>query len=484
MYQISKASIAKLLNFILVGLLILTLLGFARDLRNTSRHGGADLRNRIVGARLLIQGQDPYYYKWQPGDPETLRDPFDWPNIPVSRVTVPPSSLMLYAPFANLPYIPQRYLWLILQTFASFVSLWLLIGQPRRNIPSRNESSQLPRTVDNSIGGTSANENSLLQNKFLWMAGLLFIVNNMSWRMHVETGQIYVFYAFILTLSHWILSRKFKFNQEVAGLVMGLAITMRSPILIFVLPMFLFRQFKLLISTLLGSIVWLGISILLFGQQVWSNYFAAMNTISQLSRGELELAEPTVERVLPQQLEGMWFGYLDFSVIEQSSLPILLGKLGIYVSNNYLILAILLFLLIYTFLLLRSWYERHPHSTASSVDLMFISGSLMLLAVEFIAPVPRHSYNDIQYVIPLILIFKHANFKVLLNVILAFSLGTGFLMIDGTFGWLTTYSITLGEGVTMISLIAMSLTMLKRSPLPGSELFQSVDERSHPQRDR
>ncbi|MEC4881463.1 MAG: hypothetical protein SAL70_08950, partial [Scytonema sp. PMC 1070.18] len=142
-------------------MLAFSLLGFLVDLKNTFEYGGIDLRNRVVGARLLNRGMDPYYFKWSQGQDERLLDPLDKPYIPVSRVTVPPTVLLLHSTFANLPYFIQRVAWFLLQWGAFLTSLFILIANVKKGI----------------------------EIKLLLMLGLLFVSSNF-WRIHTDVGQI------------------------------------------------------------------------------------------------------------------------------------------------------------------------------------------------------------------------------------------------------------------------------------------------------
>src|SRR5580704_4496517 len=58
------------------------------SLSDVGRYAGIDFRNRIVGARVLLTGQDPYTFCWQPGMPEELLDPCH--DFHVHRLTAPP----------------------------------------------------------------------------------------------------------------------------------------------------------------------------------------------------------------------------------------------------------------------------------------------------------------------------------------------------------------------------------------------------------
>lgn len=83
-------------------LLLFVLLGAMSDVEHTVTQGGIDFRNRLIGARLLLAGEDPYWYKWKPGDSLRWLDPTDPPQKPMNRNTVSPTGLAIYAPMAPL----------------------------------------------------------------------------------------------------------------------------------------------------------------------------------------------------------------------------------------------------------------------------------------------------------------------------------------------------------------------------------------------
>ena len=79
-----------------------------QSIRDFQKSPVADLRNRVVGARCLMDGRDPYEL---PGAqiPEYYRA---W-----TRTTISPAHLLLYAPLRNLSYAAQRKLYYITDLF-------------------------------------------------------------------------------------------------------------------------------------------------------------------------------------------------------------------------------------------------------------------------------------------------------------------------------------------------------------------------------
>ena len=121
MQLINKNKI-NLLNVLLLLALLVTAIGFLVDLKNTFTYIGTDLRNRVVGARLVIEGIDPYFFKWIPGLSDRFYDPLDDPSQILSKVSVPPTVLALHSIIARLPYIQQKVLWLIVE-WAAFIGI-------------------------------------------------------------------------------------------------------------------------------------------------------------------------------------------------------------------------------------------------------------------------------------------------------------------------------------------------------------------------
>lgn len=447
MDQVSQGFIKKSVTFFLSVAIVVSLLGAFYDLSSTLRNGGVDLRNRVVGARLLIRGIDPYYYRWKQGDPEIFIDPKDKLELPVSRVTIPPTGLILYTPFANLPYFYQRLLWFFLQWFAFVLSLLLL---------SRHSFK--------------------LKNQFLIGFGLFFGGASIFWRIHVGTGQIYIFYVLLIAASYWVSQQKNKFSDEFAGMLMGIAASMRFPLIIFILPMLIFKKTRLLIATLAGVCLSILSSILLFGSQVWFSYFSAAKIISQLSHGTLKIAPNPDNPVLPNIIEGVFFIGLPTSesgIIRNahgklpggnSSFPLLIDRVfDLHIPSGYLIAGLMLLLLAYSF----SIYYLQSRSAFKSqipvLDAVFIFGSLMVLIAEFLMPVPRYSYSDVQFLVPILLILKNANFEKNITGYLTAILCLSLLILGGLFPWIPK-KVILGEFLVLATLILMSLVSLGRSP--------------------
>ncbi|MEO7046884.1 MAG: hypothetical protein ABI091_16395, partial [Ferruginibacter sp.] len=89
-----------------------------------------DLRNRVVGARLMAEKIEPYFFKWNPSLPVTLYDPSDIANIKNNLITSPPSLLLLIEPLVRLNYVDICYVWVALHYLfflAMLVPMYLIV---------------------------------------------------------------------------------------------------------------------------------------------------------------------------------------------------------------------------------------------------------------------------------------------------------------------------------------------------------------------
>src|ERR1043165_5392411 len=173
--------------------------------------GGNDLRNRVVGARVMLLGGDPYTFAWHTGMPEELLDPIHEPKA--HRLTVSPPTLLLYAVAAPLPYRIQRLLWFAFQWLAMIASLALL---------SRCVPEQRHRMI-------------------LLVAATFFIVANDIWRLHLERGQMYAFELLALSAAIYC-ARCGAVDSVGAGIAFGLLALMRPNLAVIAPALVLMRQ--------------------------------------------------------------------------------------------------------------------------------------------------------------------------------------------------------------------------------------------------
>lgn len=363
-----KNEIDLLINILLIFAIFLSITGFLTDISNTLKFGGVDLRNRVVGARLLIAEQDPYYYKWQKGDSHLFLDPRDNPDWEVNRVTVPPTVLMFHSSFSWLSYKIQRYLWLLLQWFLLLGSIFLF----------------------------SKSSGSKTKSKLIWICGLFFVGSSFFWRLHVERGQIYILYVFIIALSYWIYAKK-KNNSELwSGAISGIAMSLRPPLILISLPMLIHKRINFIIGNFIGIIVGIGSTFLIATSNTWLNYYTAMR-----AHGIIHLhSQYNASTHYPfQNIEGisnLW-GLANIPIFD-TSLQYMLGSIGMNPTSNVLLTLLILILL--TILVI----VKKVFNNQMKFSMILLYGTILVFISEFFLPAARYSYNNIFWLLILSLI--------------------------------------------------------------------------------
>jgi hypothetical protein len=275
------------------------LISFGIDLANTMNGGAIDLRNRITGVRLLEHGFDTYTYKWHNGDPEPYGDVFNNPKLPVSKTTATPALLLLHAPLAALPYRDAEFCWLIAQWLMLLGIGWLWF---------RACEAERPRQ--------------------LLTIFLVAFTYTAAWRLHAERGQAYVLLA--LVFAGWLtltLDRKWSRHWAV-GCLAGFLVALRPPFLMLVPFLALHRRAQL-IGAAVGLLAGFGVPLLVHPAS-WSEYYAAMQTNSELYRNDID-PRPGPQSY-PPQMEGTSTNLLGkFAVIPYADFSVfaLLRWLGV-----------------------------------------------------------------------------------------------------------------------------------------------------------
>jgi hypothetical protein len=235
--------ISPLQRAVLLTVGVFVLWFFMATRKDAWEYNGVDLRPKVLGARAMLAGLNPYDYDWRPGMSERLLDP--WRRHPgVTRTTYPPTLLLFYAPLANVDYAKQRIIW--------FGAEWLAM------LASTFVAARL-------VTGRSA------RVWFLAIAGFAFI-GSWFFRLHVERGQYYVFVLLLLTLA--LVDLREGRERFRTSLLLGLAAAMRPTYALFSLLLFFARKRRVAIGAL-GIAACIALATLpLVGVTGWQGYFA------------------------------------------------------------------------------------------------------------------------------------------------------------------------------------------------------------------
>ncbi len=347
--------------------LLLSFIVFLVSLMDVRHYAGIDFRNRIVGARVMLTGQDPYTFAWQPGMPLELLDPCH--DDRVHRLTAPPPTLFLYAVIAPLPYKTERLLSCLLEWLALILSVSIL---------ARTIADQRQRVL------------------FL-LAAMFFFLLSGFWRIHVERGQVYIFHLLLLSAGASV-SLRYNLNSWTGGILFGLATLMRPNYLLIAPAFLLMRKWKTGLGTGLTFVVGALATLPLMHPDSWQSYLRVGDQyyLTLWNPERLPARPPPKYQGL---VEGVDFSKLledtsssSFAVFyqtwqEKGWLPVL--DLGLASKGIMVVLALSLF-----GLLLR----QRPDSARLALGMVLV----FTLATDLFLP-HRWSYVDVMLLLPLAL---------------------------------------------------------------------------------
>jgi Glycosyltransferase family 87 len=350
------------LGWVVVGIALIVSLGI--DLANTWPGGAIDLRNRITGLRLLEHGIDAYHYKWREGEPEEYADVFNNPKLPVSKTTATPALLLLNLPIAWMSYGSAQMTW--------FLAQWLLL-----------------------LGVGWLWLRACTAKRQRWAVAILVIgfTYTAAWRLHAERGQAYVVLAFLFAAWLILTARPVeKWNGPfAAGCIAGILIALRPPFAL-LLPFLALHRRGQFAGVAVGLLVGVGAP-LLVNPHDWSDYFAAMQTHSELYRNDID-PRPGPQHY-PAEIEGIstdTIAHLAVIPYADSSAFTLLKYLGLehgWLGDEAIPAWPLLFFIT---LLFASWLWL---SHAQPMPTLLPALAAWLFLVDFFLPAYRDSYNDV-----------------------------------------------------------------------------------------
>ncbi|PZO14481.1 MAG: hypothetical protein DCF25_14895 [Leptolyngbya foveolarum] len=424
-------------RFLAIAVIVISVVGFATDLHSTLTYPGSDFRNRVVGARLMLDGIDPYLFKWQPGLLERFYDPLDDPTELISKLSVPPTVLTLHAAFAGLSYLQQKVIWLLVQWAAFIGTVWIFIktsGSQRKNI-------------------------------LILAAGFCF-ANSLFWRLHVSSGQIYVVYTFVLAIAWFFLQQKSKPKPIVSGFFSGVAASLRPSFILFFIPFAVRRQYAFLLGGAAGLLSSVAFSYWVVGEFIWKRYILTIAQMTglvdlstYLSLAEQVLPDPAI--VYPVIVEG--FDWRISNPLERyfadTSFYLPLNILHVPNERGLLILGLLATIAYLSACVLK--YLPKDGSVRENTGYIFLFGVLTCLLGDFFIPIPRFPYYDVQMLLPLLIIISQTEIEYLLRHRINIALIAGFFL--GAIGFIAVPR-ALFFGALLISLyvVVMSISALRQ----------------------
>jgi hypothetical protein len=346
--------------------------GLLADIGNTAKFGQIDLRNRVVGARVMLSGENPYTYLWQPGEPDTLLDPYPFiQKRPMAAVTVTPAVLSIHTLFAPLQYRYQKFLWLVVQLALFAGMVWLAMGRAPN-----------PET-----------------RAVVCVLGLLFSCSTF-WRLHVERGQVYVLFAFVTVLYLASFEWRTAHRGALGGLVLGLLVCLRPHMVMLGLPLLVYRRW----ASILGAIAGVGIGLsvpTMISRPVWPAYVNAMVNYLPAAPAATHGANARViasEDDLPTEIEGSTNLrlYANFGVVDTTARAAVRLYSKQRLSMSWYMGVIGVGTIFWVFSLYRSMRQAVPIDYVSTTTLGLV------LLIETLLPITRIEYSN-MILLPIVL---------------------------------------------------------------------------------
>jgi hypothetical protein len=422
---INNKKTVLILNIILAVSIIVSFLSFVRDINNTIYSGGVDLRSNVIGARLLLEDKDPYYYIWKEGDSDLFLHPTVSPYSPVGHVTVSPTVLFVYTSTAKLPYGIQQNIWFVLQWIFLLLSIYIFARASKSEIKS----------------------------KIIWILGLLFISGSFIWRLSIERNKIIIFYGFLIAVAFLIYNMSFKHKDLIAGIFIGFTVALRFPYILMGVPFLIFKKWKVIAGMAIGLLIGVALPMIFTKPSIWVNYFTAMQIQGAIHAGELKIVEFDYIR---RTIEGMnnMYVYILIPTVDFSIQVLFMRFFGIFLTTNILLISLIVILSIIVFLLYKYYIKKIDSG------LIFLLGMVLVYVCELFIPAVRWSYYDIIFVNILLLIVLNMNFvSDIINPFLFF-LTLGFL---SNILYFKAFSISLviGSISMLVYILAMTFVLYK-----------------------
>ncbi len=201
---------------------------------------GIDLRSKVVGARLLIRGMNPYYEFRHESHPDRLRM--------LNDDTYSPALLLLYAPLCELAWRTQRIIYFCADWIAVFLCYVLL-----------------SRVFPKDASATA-----------LWASFVFLFVAGFGFRLHLERGQYYVELAFLTSVASACLLRKY--NSWFYSFLLAILVLLRPTYAICMIGLLVLRKTRHAACAALLCVLLFAATLPLTGLGNWKSYFAEIGT--------------------------------------------------------------------------------------------------------------------------------------------------------------------------------------------------------------
>ena len=434
----------KILPFALLtaGLLIL-LYSVYKDF-GVGRIYSCDLRNRVVGARLIHDGRLPYFYKWKKEDGIRYYDPKNFDDLRISNITASPLFLELLQPLSELPQWRINWWWCGIQ----YVMLLVMVG------------------IAVSLAETDRGKLTVL------VFGFSFLLTE-GWRMNIQNGQNYLCIPLLTMMIYFLLvKRKNAWQALLAGTMLVMLVLIRPNALIIFIPfIFLLKNFSrswllVFFIPMLLATGWI------LGDRrervLWQDYRDGLTEQVKAHQG----LHPVIQQNEPSPGFNEWEGIKneDWRYFNISNPLHLHGETGNFfnlvnmafhwkIPVKVLAISCLVIILSIT----GAYYFRNRGNGNFDLAQTALLGYTLYMISDLFSPVFRNTYYFVQFLFPLLLVagINRPAMKWVHGLLF-----TGILLNISRIPFITMQH-TIGEYLMVAVLIFMVLSNKMIRPCPG-----------------
>jgi len=350
------------------GICLINVWHSCHDVQN---YGGTDLRVRVVGARALVRGINPYTIKDTADLDPALRDP---DQSSLSRCTYPPTLLFFYAPLSSLRYPSQRVIWAVLEWCAFFASVLVLSACIK------------------------------LRDARYWffVAAIGLFGSSFFWRLHVERGQYYIFVVLLISIGTLLLLKTQ--HAVAAGIFWGFAICLRPTVGLLVLPWLISSQCRIAMTAIATATVFVVAATSAGQPEYWLDFLKLSRAWEQSVLG-VELPGTTSEAAISGPTDGY-----NTAMLESYAANLTFDSLALSVQTMLNVridptivarAGKVLWLVVITTIWILQWKRKRGQMV--EVNDQLLVGSCMMLLTDYFLPI-RIEYADVLFLIPMALL--------------------------------------------------------------------------------
>jgi Glycosyltransferase family 87 len=371
----------KWILLLLGGLFVLQYV-IRRDIRYSKEYR-ADLRNRIVGARMIEDGRSPYFYHWKSGDGLRYYDPQAFDTNQPSISTSTPFLHHLLTPIADLPQARILNVWLVIQ----YVLLTVMTGLALR------------------LAGTAEQRQAVL------LLVLIFLVTN-AWKSHIREGQTYLLIPFFALAAYVFIRPPRTIGRgAAAGAAAACLALLRPNTLVFLLPfLFLLQRYPFSWkAAFLVPVLLLGGWVLLSPREnsLWHDY---ARMVQEQIKVHQDLPRTIAHHDPDPHFKG-WEG-VDMPAANSASEA---GPVKVYSENgNFFVLfrnvfhrklsvAALEGMCITVIIALLAVYAFQRPWQGWELSRVAIFAYCLYMITDLFSPVYRHQHYEVQWLMPLLI---------------------------------------------------------------------------------